>query len=146
MKNLRPLIVILLTVLLSSAVVKNSDCQEKSSFEYVYISVSGKIFSKKLNVEVDFGDEPEQIKKSEEYGKILTGKRSFIAVLNYMVKEGYELIETLDYNYSYQGTGGTIGVGFFMKKKKNSIQSSTTVQQLIVGKRDIRVLQSILKK
>lgn len=118
MKSFKPLFTILLIVFLSSAVSENGNCQVKSNDEYVYIAVSGKFFSKKMNVEVDFGDEPEQIKKGEEYSKILTGKKSIIAVLNYMVKDGFELIETLEYTYTSQGTGGTNGVGLFMKKKK----------------------------
>jgi len=118
MKILKAQFPILLIVFLVLGVFKTSNCQVQSNDEYVYLSVTGKMFSKKMNVEVDFGDEPDQIKKGEEFSNLLTGKKSFIAVLNFMVKKGYELIETLEYNYSYQGTGGTTGFGFFMKKKK----------------------------
>ena len=93
-------------------------CQEKSNYEYAYIVVSGKLFSKKLNVEVDFGDEPDQIKKGEEYSNSLTGKKSYIAVINFMVKDGYEPYQSLEFSYTYQGTGGTSGLGMIFRKKK----------------------------
>ncbi len=90
----------------------------QSSDEYVYVSVSGRLFSKKLNVVVDFGDSPEQIIKSEKYTEILTGRKSYIGVLNYMSNEGYELIETMTFTYIQQGTGGTRGLGFILKQTK----------------------------
>ena len=90
----------------------------QSSKEYVYISVSGRLFSKKLHIVVDFGDKPEEIVKSEKYTEILTGRKSYIGVLNYMSDDGYELIETLEFTSLYQGTGGTSGLGFILKKKK----------------------------
>ena len=90
----------------------------QTSEEYVYIAVSGRLFSKKLNIVVDFGDKEEQITKSEKYTKILTGRKSYIGVLNYMFDEGYELLETMEFTSLYQGTGGTSGLGFILKKKK----------------------------
>ncbi len=87
-------------------------------YEYAYISVSGKMFSKKLKVNVDFGDTPEQIKAGEEYSEKLTNKKSYAAVLNYMVENQFELVETLDYTSNYEGTGGTSGIVFIMRKKK----------------------------
>lgn len=90
----------------------------QSSEEYVYVAVTGRLFSKKLNVTVDFGDKEDQIGKSEKYTEILTGRKSYIGVLNYMFDEGYELVETLEFTYLYQGTGGTSGLGFILKKKK----------------------------
>ncbi|MDX1629551.1 MAG: hypothetical protein R3345_12675 [Fulvivirga sp.] len=89
---------------------------QDENFNYAYISVSGKIFSKKLKVVVDFGDTPEQIKAGEEYSEILTNKRSYAAVLNYMVEQDFELVDSMDFNFSYQGTGGTEGIVFIMRK------------------------------
>jgi len=86
--------------------------------EYVYISVTNKFLSRKLNVNVDFGDEVDQIKKGEEFTEILTGKKSMVAVLNYMLKDGYELVNTIEINALSQGTGGTVGLGFIMRKIK----------------------------
>ena len=87
-------------------------------YEYAYVSVEGKLFSKKLKVDVDFGDTPEQIKVGKDYSEILTNKKSFAAILNYMVKNGFELVETLDFNSTSQGTGETSGIGFIMRKKQ----------------------------
>jgi hypothetical protein len=92
------------------------------AFSYAYISVEGKIFSKKLKVEVDLGDTPEQIKAGQEYTEKVTNKKSYAAILNYMVENEFELVETLTLvgNSSYQGTGsgGTSGIIFIMKKRK----------------------------
>ena len=68
---------------------------QNESYSYAYISISGKLFSKKIKVKVDFGDTPEQIKSGEEYSEMLTNKRSYAAVLNYMVENQFELVETL---------------------------------------------------
>ncbi|MBK1439835.1 hypothetical protein JHJ32_07560 [Parapedobacter sp. ISTM3] len=93
------------------------DAQDQS-YSYAYISVEGKLFSKKLKVGVDFGDTPEQLKAGEEYSKKLTNKKSYAAILNYMVENQFELVETLDFTSAYNGTGGTSGIVFIMRKKK----------------------------
>ena len=101
----------------------NETAKEKvQKYSYAYISVSGKMFSKKLKVIVDLGDTPEQIKLGEEYSDVLTNRKSYAAILNYMVDNEYELVETLtlEESSSAQGTGygGTSGVIFIMKRKK----------------------------
>lgn len=89
---------------------------------YAYISIEGKLFSKKLKVVVDFGDSPQQIKAGQEYSEKLSNKTSYAAVLNYMVENQFELYETLalESSSSYQGSGsgGTSGIIFIMRKKK----------------------------
>lgn len=89
------------------------------TYSYAYISVAGKFLSKKLNVEVDIGDTPEQIKAGEEYSEILSNKKSYAAILNYMAESQYELVETLESTYSKDGTGGTDGIVFIMRRKNN---------------------------
>ena len=91
---------------------------QDQTYAYAYISIEGRLFSKKLKVTVDFGDTPEQIKAGVEFSEILSNKKSYAAVLNYMVENEFELVETLEYNYSSQGSGGTYGIVFIMRKKK----------------------------
>ncbi|UOE47460.1 hypothetical protein MTO98_23925 [Mucilaginibacter sp. SMC90] len=83
---------------------------------YAYIQVEGKLLSKKLKVQVDFGDTPEQLKMGKEYSEKLTGKKSYAAILNFMVQSKFELVQTLEYSETYSGTGGTTGIVFIMKK------------------------------
>ncbi|WP_379090165.1 hypothetical protein [Pedobacter sp. UC225_65] len=90
--------------------------QDKAN-PYAYILIEGKLFSKKLRVEVDFGDTPEQLKAGKEYSEKLTNKKSYAAVLNYMVENQFELVQTLDYTNNYSGSGGTSGIVFIMRKK-----------------------------
>jgi hypothetical protein len=90
---------------------------QEPDYSYAYISVHGKIFSKKLKVEVDLGDSPEQIAEAEEYSQQLTDKKSYAAILNHLVANGFELVETLDASFAYQDTG-TTGIVFIMKRKK----------------------------
>lgn len=95
----------------------NEQTQTQDSIRtYAYILVEGKLFSKKLKVNVDFGATPEQLKAGKEYSERLTNKKSYAAVLNYMVESGFELVQTLDYTDSYAGSGGTSGIVFIMKK------------------------------
>ena len=98
--------------------IEIKDQTQDQTYSYAYISIYGKLFSKKLKVEVDFGDTPEQIKAGKEYSELLTNKKSYAAVLNYMVENQFDLVETLDYNETYQGSGGTSGVVFIMRIKK----------------------------
>ncbi|MGC4130153.1 MAG: hypothetical protein QM564_11495 [Bergeyella sp.] len=95
-----------------------TNIKENLKYSYAYISIEGKLFSKKLNVEVDFGDTEEQIKAGQEYSEKLTNKKSFAAVLNYMVENNFELVETLTKTSSYNGSGGTSGIVFIMRKKE----------------------------
>ena len=114
-------LVFIATLSLSANAQDASGIQMKHShdqiFSYAYITVQGKFLSNKLKVEVDLGELPEQIKESEDYSKILTNKKSFAAILNYMAENHYELVETLDNLYPNQGTGGIAGIVFIMKKK-----------------------------
>ncbi len=107
----------IISVLILLAFSANLLAQD-STYSYAYISVRGKLFSKKLKVTVDFGDTPEQLKKGEEFSEILTDKKSYAAVLNYMVDKKFELVETFDYIYTYQGSGGTSGIVFIMRRRE----------------------------
>lgn len=97
-----------------------SEIEKKSqdlAYSYAYIEVQGKLFSKKLVVNVDLGETPEQLKTGKEYSEILTNKKSYAAILNYMTEKQFELVNTLDYSSTYQGSGGSYGIVFIMKKK-----------------------------
>ena len=89
-------------------------------YSYAYISVYGKLFTKKLKVVVDFGDTPQQLQAGQEYSELLTNKKSYAAVLNYMVENQFELVETLDYTETFDGSGGTSGIVFLMRKMKST--------------------------
>jgi hypothetical protein len=115
MKNSKFLIAILVAMFLTT--YSNDLVAQDQEYSYAYISIHGKIFSKKLKVIVDLGDSPEQIIAGDKYSEKLTNKKSYAAVLNYMVENQFELVETLDFIYTYQGSGGTSGIVFIMKKK-----------------------------
>jgi hypothetical protein len=102
----------------SQTVQKADSLQQKqhNKYSYAYILIKGKVFSRKLIVSVDFGDTPAQIKEGEAYSEKLTNRKSYAAILNYMVASDYELVETLDYTDQYNGAGGTSGVVFIMRK------------------------------
>ena len=100
-----------------SGIEKENKTQD-GTFLYAYVRVQGKAFSKKLKVDVDFGDTSEQLKDGEKYSKILTNKKSYAAVLNHMAEDKFVLVQTLELTESFQGSGGTSGVVFIMKKKK----------------------------
>jgi hypothetical protein len=122
MRNILMLAFIMAINLTAFSQDNQTEKEKDQAFSYAYISVEGKLFSKKLKVEVDFGDTPEQIKAGQDYTELLTNKKSYAAILNYMVENEFELVETLtlEGNSSYQGTGsgGTSGIIFIMKKRK----------------------------
>lgn len=99
----------------SKNTVKNYTHQQK--YTYAYIVIKGKFLSKKLKVNVDLGETEEQLKAGKEYSDFLTNKTSYAAILNHMVDNNFELVETLDYTTVASGDGGTSGIVFVMKKK-----------------------------
>jgi len=94
----------------------NSLTKIQSTYSYAYIRVEGKFLSKKLKVKVDLGDSDEQIAEGEKLSEILTNKKSYAAILNHMSKIGYELVNSFDLTDNYNGSGGTSGIIYVMKK------------------------------
>jgi len=89
---------------------------------YAYIEIYGKILSRKLKVKVDLGDEDEQIEEGKKLSEILTNKKSYASVLNFMATLGYELVETLDLIDISSSSGGTSGIIFIMKKVSTDLK------------------------
>lgn len=101
----------------SAQVPINSQNEEvHTTFSYAYIHVEGKFWSNKLRVDVDLGDSDKQIDEGKKLSQILTNKKSYAAVLNYMSKLGYELVNTIDLTDNRDGSGGTSGIVYIMKK------------------------------
>lgn len=101
-----------------SSCAQNTNSDKKYTNEhFAYILIEGRFLSKKLKVNVDLGDTPEQLAIGKQFSEKLTNKKSYAAVLNYMTDNGYSLVETLDYNQTYSGTGGTSGIVFIMKRR-----------------------------
>ena len=102
---------------------KIKDQAQAQTYSYAYIVIEGKGFAKKLKVEVDFGDTPEQLTAGKEYSKTLTGKKSYAAVLNYMAERQFELVESHDRNYitnsSNLSTSTPYGFIILMRKKND---------------------------
>lgn len=117
MKNPKTTFVVLLMLLLGSATNQLSAQEQEISFALV--TVHDRALTKKLNVAVDLGDTAYQKAEGERYSELLTDKKSYAAVLNYMTGEGYELVETLTKIGSVEGSGGTTGIVFLLKKKRN---------------------------
>lgn len=97
--------------------LKNSNIISFEQVSYAYIRVEGKFLSKKLKVKVDLGDTEKQIEDGERLSDILSNKKSYASVLNYMSELGYELVNTLDLTSNYNGSGGTSGIVYVMKRK-----------------------------
>lgn len=87
-------------------------------FTYAVVTVKDGSFTKKKNVEVDLGDSPLQIKQGEEFSESLNKSKSHAAILNFMSSHKYVLVETKTVSASYNGSGGSYGVVFIMRKQK----------------------------
>lgn len=119
---------LLLTIFLFACCLGSSSAHYKvdtqtelqMTFSYAYIRVEGKFLSKKLKVRVDLGDSDKQIAEGEKLSEILTNKKSYAAILNYMSKIGYELVNTFDLTDNYNGSGGTSGIIYVMKKAEEN--------------------------
>ncbi len=114
MKKSGTLLTIIFAIILTSFYTE-SNAQDQT-YSYAYISIRGKVFSKKLNIFVDLGDSPEQKAMANEYSEKLSDKKSYAAILNFMVENQFELVETLVNTSIDEGTGGTSGIIFIMKK------------------------------
>ena len=102
----------LITTISLTAFSQENQTVKDQVFSYAYITVREKDLSKKLKMEVDFGDTPEQIQAGQDYSDSLINKKSYAAVLNYMVERQYELVGT------FALTRGTSGAVFVLKKRK----------------------------
>lgn len=80
------------TVTLGS--LSNENVVNVQHVTYAYIRIEGKFLSKKLKVKVDLGDTEKQIEDGEKLSDILSNKKSYASVLNYMSDLGYELVNT----------------------------------------------------
>ena len=100
----------------AQSTTNSSNSEIHNTFSYAYIRVEGKFLSKKLKVKVDLGDSDEQIAEGEKLSEILTNKKSYASILNHMSKIGYELVNTFDLTDNYNGSGGTSGIIYIMKK------------------------------
>lgn len=98
--------------------LKNANIINIEQISYAYIRIEGKFLSKKLKVKVDLGDTEKQIEEGERLSDVLSNKKSYASVLNYMADLGYELVNTLDLTSNYNGSGGTSGIVYVMKKNK----------------------------
>lgn len=83
---------------------------------YAYIRVEGKFLSKRLKVKVDLGDSENQIAAGEKLSDLLSSKKSYAAVLNYMSDLGYELINTLELTNDSSASRGISVIVYVMKK------------------------------
>ena len=112
------LMLVLITTISLTAFSQENQTAKDQAFSYAYITVRQKDLSKKLKVEVDFGDTPDQVQAGQDYSDSLTNKKSYAAVLNYMAERQFELVETFALVSSYQGSGGTAGTIYIMRKRK----------------------------
>jgi hypothetical protein len=86
--------------------------------EYVQIVGTSKLFSTKINVELDFGKLNSLWKASDTFikdkdGKLLT-LNSMIDALNFMVSNGYEFVQA----YAFSVNGGQNVYHYLMRKIK----------------------------
>lgn len=91
---------------------------QEIEYNYAVVTVKDGSFSKKKNVEVDLGDTPNQLKQGEEFSESLNKSKSHAAILNFMSAHKYVLVETKTVSASYNGSGGSYGVVFIMRKQK----------------------------
>ena len=73
---------------------------------------------------MDIGDSEEQIELGKEYSETLNNKKSYAAILNFMAEKQFELVESREINSSYQGTGGTTGIVFIMRRPNTNQHSN----------------------
>lgn len=85
---------------------------------YTYISISGRLMTPKLKVEVDLGETREQRIKGRKFSEILSEKSTHAAILNYMDENHFELVQAME-NIIGGSASKTI---FIMRKKKDIMQ------------------------
>lgn len=118
----------ILFVLLATVIGSVSLAQENKTAitdNYAYIEVSKKTLSKKLKVSVDLGESIEQQEKGQQWSAELTNKTSHAAILNYMAKRNFSLVETIARPHPHDTeAGATDGVIFIMRKNDGKVQKT----------------------
>lgn len=115
LKNSIYLITVSAIAIFSSFIIANSN--EKQKYEYAYISVQGRSFSKKLVVYVDLGQKTKELETAKKYSPSLSQFKSYASVLNAMDLIGYELVDSESTAFSYQGTGGSYEMIYLFRKR-----------------------------
>lgn len=85
--------------------------------DYVQIVGTSKLFSNKLTIEIDFGQENKLFSDKDTRLKDANGKNmvfnSMIDALNFMTKNGYEFVQAYAFNVSSQNV-----YHYLLRKKK----------------------------
>jgi len=94
---------LIFTIILLELITLNSLAQDSSLVEqYCNLIVTGKMFSNKVNIIIDFGKEEMKWNKDQRIKDEQTGKAieftSVIDALNYMGKQGWMLINAFPMN------------------------------------------------
>ncbi|HWB25770.1 MAG TPA: hypothetical protein VG738_09835 [Chitinophagaceae bacterium] len=69
---------------------------QKAAEKYCHVTIGGKLFSKKLDVHIDYGTDSlamEQKPKKED--EVLKGFTNITDVLNYMSEQGWKLVTSM---------------------------------------------------
>ncbi|MBL1409478.1 hypothetical protein [Sphingobacterium faecale] len=118
----------LLLILLTTTIGFTALAQEqkatssKTSTTYAYVTVSNKTLSKKLKVNVDLGDTPEQQEEGNRLSDELYNKESHAAILNYMAEKNFELVETIAKQHPHSTNAGALdGIVFIMRKSQQHV-------------------------
>lgn len=94
----------------------------QSDLIYAYVSVYGKAMRnsgetiEKMDIAVDLGNLASQQQMAEGYAFKMKDFQSYAAVLNFMANKGFRLVDTIQFEKSINGTGGTTGVHFIFEK------------------------------
>lgn len=81
--------------------------------------MSNKSLSKKLKVNVDLGDAPEQQEEGKRLSDELDNKESHAAILNYMAERDFDLVETIVKQHPHSTDAGALdGIIFIMRKSE----------------------------
>ena len=88
------------------------------TYQYAYVQVRNREFSKNLKVYIDLGDRPAQLSESKAFSDSLSHTQSYTAVLNFLSAHGYDLVSSQALQTSYRGTGGSSGLLFILKRNE----------------------------
>jgi hypothetical protein len=80
--------------------------EPKVKYTYAYVLVDGKI-GRRVKVHIDTGDKPFPVPNKEDAIKTLRKKRSYVAVVNFMIEHGYEVVSI---NQAYEMAAGNAGI------------------------------------
>lgn len=96
---------------------ETAEAEKAAIFDYAYVLVDGRL-GKRLKIHVDTGDQPFPVPNKKDVIKKFRKKGSYVAVVNFMIEQGYEVVNITHAYEMAAGNAGVEGLSCILRKAR----------------------------